>query len=34
MVANRQTQMNYLQKKNTRRFNGLMKKLNLKKRAA
>ena len=33
MVANRQTHMNYLQKKNTRRFNGLMKKLNLKKRA-
>ena len=34
MVATRQTHMNYLQKKNTRRFNGLMKKLNLKKRAA
>ena len=34
MVANRATHMNYLQKKNTRRFNGLMKKLNLKKRAA
>jgi small subunit ribosomal protein S15 len=33
MVANRQTHMNYLQKKNTRRFNGLMKKLDLKKRA-
>ena len=33
MVANRQSHMNYLQKKNTRRFNGLMKKLNLKKRA-
>ena len=33
MVANRATHMNYLQKKNTRRFNGLMKKLNLKKRA-
>ena len=33
MVANRQNHMNYLQKKNTRRFNGLMKKLNLKKRA-
>ena len=34
MVANRATHMNYLQKKNTRRFNGLMKKHNLKKRAA
>ena len=34
MVANRQTHMNYLQKKSTKRFNGLMKKLNLKKRAA
>ena len=33
MVANRQTHMNYLQKKSVRRFNGLMKKLNLKKRA-
>lgn len=33
MVANRQTQMNYLQKKSSKRFNGLMKKLNLKKRA-
>lgn len=33
MVANRQTHMNYLQKKSARRFNGLMKKLNLKKRA-
>lgn len=33
MVANRATHMNYLQKKNTKRFNGLMKKLNLKKRA-
>ena len=32
MVANRQTHMNYLQKKSVRRFNGLMKKLNLKKR--
>lgn len=33
MVANRQTHMNYLQKTNTRRFNALMKKLNLKKKA-
>jgi small subunit ribosomal protein S15 len=33
MVANRQTHMNYLQKKSVRRFNGLMKKLSLKKRA-
>lgn len=33
MVATRQSHMNYLQKKNVRRFNGLMKKLNLKKRA-
>ena len=33
MVANRQSHMNYLQKKSVRRFNGLMKKLNLKKRA-
>lgn len=33
MVANRQNHMKYLQKKSVRRFNGLMKKLNLKKRA-
>ncbi|MBX4211154.1 30S ribosomal protein S15 [Candidatus Parcubacteria bacterium] len=33
MVASRQTHMNYLQKKSTRRFNSLMKKLNLKKKA-
>jgi small subunit ribosomal protein S15 len=34
MVANRQTHMNYLQKTNVRRYNALMKKLELKKRAA
>jgi small subunit ribosomal protein S15 len=34
MVANRQTHMNYLMKKNTRRYNALMKKLNLKKKTA
>ena len=33
MVADRQTHMNYLQKKSVRRFNSLMKKLNLKKKA-
>ena len=33
MVADRQTHMNYLQKKSARRFNSLMKKLNLKKKA-
>lgn len=33
MVANRQTHLNYLQKKNTRRYNALIKKLNLKKKA-
>ena len=33
MVANRQAHMNYLQKKSTRRFNALIKKLNLKKKA-
>ncbi len=33
MVANRQSHMNYLQKKSSKRFNSLMKKLNLKKRA-
>jgi small subunit ribosomal protein S15 len=33
MVANRQNHMKYLQNKSVRRFNGLMKKLNLKKRA-
>ncbi len=33
MVANRQSHMNYLQKKNPKRFNSLMKKLNLKKKA-
>lgn len=32
MVANRQTHMNYLQKKNSRRYNALVKKLNLKKK--
>lgn len=32
MVANRQTHMGYLMKKNTRRYNALMKKLNLKKK--
>lgn len=34
MVANRQTHMNYLMKKNTRRYNSLAKKLNLKKKVA
>jgi small subunit ribosomal protein S15 len=34
MVADRQSHMNYLQKKDTKRFNSLMKKLELKKRAA
>ena len=34
MVAGRQTHLNYLQKKNTRRYNALVKKLNLKKKAA
>ncbi|TAL48839.1 30S ribosomal protein S15 [Patescibacteria group bacterium] len=33
MVSSRQAQMNYLQKKSSRRFNALMKKLKLKKRA-
>lgn len=33
MVANRQTHLNYLQKKDTRRYNALIKKLNLKKKA-
>lgn len=33
MVANRQRHMNYLQKKSPERFNEVMKKLNLKKRA-
>ena len=33
MVSNRQAQMNYLQKKDPKRFNTLMKKLNLKKKA-
>lgn len=32
MVANRQTHMNYLQKTDTRRYNSLMKKLELKKK--
>ncbi len=32
MVADRQTQMNYLQKKNTKRYNALMKKLGMKKK--
>jgi small subunit ribosomal protein S15 len=32
MVASRQTHMNYLQKKNSRRYNALVKKLNLKKK--
>ena len=31
MVANRQTHMRYLQKKNTRRYNAIVKKLELKK---
>ena len=33
MVSDRQAQMNYLMKKDTKRFNALMKKLNLKKKA-
>lgn len=33
MVSQRQAHMNYLQKKNPKRFNTLMKKLNLKKKA-
>jgi small subunit ribosomal protein S15 len=33
MVANRQTHMNYLQKKSPRRYGSLVKKLNLKKKA-
>lgn len=33
MVAERQSHMNYLQKKSSKRFNVLMKKLDLKKRA-
>ncbi len=33
MVSRRQSQMNYLQKKDPKRFNNLMKKLNIKKRA-
>lgn len=33
MVANRQKHMNYLQKTDAKRFNSLMKKLNLKKKA-
>lgn len=33
MVATRQKHMNYLQKKSAKRFNALMKKLNLKKKA-
>ncbi|MCC2630911.1 MAG: rpsO [Candidatus Paceibacter sp.] len=33
MVASRQTHLNYLQKKDTRRYNALVKKLNLKKKA-
>lgn len=33
MVADRQKHMNYLQKKSVARFNAVMKKLNLKKRA-
>ena len=33
MVSRRQAQMGYLQKKDTKRFNTLMKKLNLKKKA-
>ncbi len=34
MVSDRQAHMNYLQKKDTKRYNALMKKLNLKKKAA
>lgn len=33
MVADRQAHMGYLQKKDTKRFNSLMKKLDLKKKA-
>lgn len=33
MVSDRQSHMNYLQKKDSKRFNALMKKLNLKKKA-
>lgn len=33
MVANRQKHMNYLQKKSAKRYNALMKKLELKKKA-
>ena len=33
MVADRQTHMNYLQRNDARRYNALMKKLELKKRA-
>ncbi|MSR73224.1 30S ribosomal protein S15 [Candidatus Parcubacteria bacterium] len=33
MVADRQTQMKYLQKKSAKRFNALMKKLDMKNRA-
>lgn len=33
MVSDRQAQMNYLMKKDAKRFNALMKKLNLKKKA-
>jgi len=33
IVANRQSHLNYLQKKSPRRFNSLIKKLNLKKKA-
>lgn len=33
MVAKRQAHMNYLQRKNPKRFNSLMKKLNIKKKA-
>lgn len=33
LVADRQRHMNYLQKKDTKRFNSLMKKLGLKKKA-
>jgi small subunit ribosomal protein S15 len=33
MVAGRQTHMNYLQKSSPRRYNALLKKLNLKKKA-
>jgi small subunit ribosomal protein S15 len=33
MVASRQTHLNYLQKKDTKRYNALVKKLNLKKKA-